>query len=160
MGVFGKSNKGTTQVGATVIAKGTCIIGGISTKGTVHIDGKFEGVILEAEAICIGKTGEVIGDLKANHIVVSGYFDGKIDCNLMQVLSSAQVIGEFTYSDIIIEEDAKFEGKVSRKNSELKSRYNEIENKIGNIVTTDYEIENNGETKSRIPNREEIKESL
>ena len=145
MGVFGKSNKGTTQTGATVIAKGTCIIGGISTKGTVHIDGKFEGVILEAEAICVGKTGEVIGDLKANHVVVSGYFDGKVDCNLMQILSSAKAIGEFYYNDIVIEEDAKFEGKMMRKESELKSRYNEVENKIGNIVTTDYEIDKNEE---------------
>ena len=45
MGVFNKSDKGSTPNGATVIAQGTCIIGGISTKGTVHIDGKFEGVI-------------------------------------------------------------------------------------------------------------------
>lgn len=154
MGVFSKSDKGTKQAGATVIAKGTCIIGGISTKGTVHIDGKFEGVILEADAICIGKTGEVIGDIKANHIVVSGFFDGKIDCNVMQVLSSAKVIGEFTYNEIIIEEDAKFEGKVSRRNSELKSRYNEIENKIGNIVTTDYEIDEDI-TRAKIPTAEQ-----
>jgi cytoskeletal protein CcmA (bactofilin family) len=139
VGVFGKANKGTSQAGATVIAKGTCIIGGISTQGTVHIDGKFEGVILEADAISIGKTGEVIGDVKANHVVISGFFDGKIDCNIMQVLSAGKVIGDFTYNDLIIEEDAKFEGRVSRKNSELKSRYNEIENRIGGFVSTKQE---------------------
>ena len=136
MGVFGKSDKRTTEAGATIIAKGTCIIGGISTQGTVHIDGKFEGVILEADAISIGKTGEVIGDIKANHVVVSGFFDGKIDCNVMQVLAAGKVIGDFTYNDLIIEEDAKFEGRVIRKNSELKSRYNEIENRIGGFVST------------------------
>lgn len=157
MGVFGKSNKGTSQAGATVIAKGTCIIGGISTQGTVHIDGKFEGVILEADAISIGKTGEVVGDLKANHIVISGFFDGKIDCNIMQVLSSAKVIGDFTYSDLIIEEDAKFEGRVIRKNSELKSRYNEIENKIGNIVSSNQEVTNEDMQAAKIPNSEKIK---
>lgn len=139
MGVFSKSDKRTTEAGATVIAKGTCIIGGISTQGTVHIDGKFEGVILEADAISIGKTGEVIGDIKANHVVISGFFDGKIDCNIMQVLSSGKVIGDFIYNDLIIEEDAKFEGRVSRKNSELKSRYNEIENRIGGFVSTKQE---------------------
>jgi cytoskeletal protein CcmA (bactofilin family) len=139
VGVFGKSDKRTTEAGATVIAKGTCIIGGISTQGTVHIDGKFEGVILEADAISVGKTGEVIGDIKANHVVISGFFDGKIDCNIMQVLSSGKVIGDFVYNDLIIEEDAKFEGRVSRKNSELKSRYNEIENRIGGFVSTKQE---------------------
>ena len=57
----------------------------------------------------------------------------------MQVLSSGKVIGDFIYNDLIIEEDAKFEGRVSRKNSELKSRYNEIENRIGGFVSTKQE---------------------
>ena len=134
MGVFSKTNQGSTQAGATVIAKGTCIIGGISTEGTVHIDGKFEGVILEADEISIGKTGEVIGDIKANHLVVSGLFDGKIDCNVIQILSTGRVIGDIAYHDLVIEEYGKFEGRGVRKDSEVKSRYNEIENKIGNIV--------------------------
>ncbi len=134
MGVFSKTNQGSTQAGATVIAKGTCIIGGISTEGTVHIDGKFEGVILEADEISIGKTGEVIGDIKTNNLVVSGLFDGKIDCNVVQILSTGRVIGDITYHDLVIEEDGKFEGRGVRKDSDVKSRYNEIENKIGNIV--------------------------
>ena len=83
MGVFNKSDKGSTPNGATVIAQGTCIIGGINTKGTVNIDGKFEGVILEADVIAIGLTGEVIGDIKANNLIVNGLFDGKIDCNIV-----------------------------------------------------------------------------
>lgn len=134
MGVFNKTNKETTKAGATVIAKGTCIIGGISTEGTVHIDGKFEGVILEADEISIGQTGEVVGDVKTNHLIVSGLFDGKIDCNVIQILSTGRVIGDISYHDLIIEEDGKFEGRGVRKDSDIRSRYNEIENKIGNIV--------------------------
>lgn len=134
MGVFSKTNQRTTQAGATIIAKGTTIIGGISTEGTVVIDGKFEGVILEADEISIGKTGEVVGDVKTNHLLVSGLFDGKIDCNIIQILSTGRVIGDISYNDLIIEEDGKFEGRGVRKDSEMKSRYDEIENKIGNIV--------------------------
>lgn len=134
MGVFNKSDKRSTPNGATVVAQGTYIIGGISTKGTVHIDGKFEGVILEADVILIGKTGEVIGDIKANNLIVNGLFDGKIDCNEVQILSEGKVIGEMKYNELIIETNGKFEGKGIRKNSELKSRYNEIEQKINNIV--------------------------
>jgi len=148
VGVFSKTNQGSTQAGATVIAKGTCIIGGISTEGTVHIDGKFEGVILEADEISIGKTGEVIGDIKTNNLVVSGLFDGKIDCNVIQILSTGRVIGDITYHDLVIEEDGKFEGRGVRKDSDVKSRYNEIENKIGNIVMNQ-QLPNDG-------NKEEI----
>ena len=135
MGIFGKSNKRAEEkAGATVIAKGTYIIGGISTEGTVHIDGKFEGVILEADIISVGKTGEVIGDIKANNLIVSGFFDGKIDCNEVQILSTGKVIGEMTYNDLIIEQDGKFEGEGHRKGSTTTSRYEEVENKISNIV--------------------------
>lgn len=134
MGVFNKSNKGSTPDGATVVAAGTCIIGGISTKGTVHIDGKFEGVILEADVISIGESGEVIGDIKANNLVVNGLFDGKIDCNEVQILADGKVIGEMRYNELVIDPKGKFEGRGIRKNSELKSRYNEIEQKINNIV--------------------------
>ncbi len=136
MGIFGKANKRTAQNGATVIAQGTCIIGGISTEGSVHIDGKFEGVILEADVISIGKTGEVIGDIKANNLVVNGLLDGKIDCNEVQILSEGKVIGDMKYNDLIIEENGKFEGHGMRKGSNLTSRYDEIENKISNIVVT------------------------
>ena len=34
--------------------------------------------------ISIGRTGEVIGDIKANNLIVSGLLDGKIDCNQVQ----------------------------------------------------------------------------
>lgn len=136
MGIFSKANKRTQQNSATVIAKGTCIIGGISTEGTVHIDGKFEGVILEADIITIGQTGEVIGDIKANNLIVSGLFDGKIDCNEVQILSSGKVIGEIKYNELAIEEDGKFEGRGIRKSSTLTSRYGEIEKKINNIIVS------------------------
>ncbi|APW64864.1 MULTISPECIES: bactofilin family protein [Arcobacteraceae] len=136
MGVFNKSDKGSTPNGATVIAQGTCIIGGINTKGTVHIDGKFEGVILEADVISIGLTGEVIGDIKANNLVVNGLFDGKIDCNIVQILAEGKVIGDMQYNELIIESNGKFEGRGIRKNSDLKSRYNEVEQKINNIIVS------------------------
>ena len=136
MGVFNKSDKRASQPGATVIVEGTCIIGGISTKGTVVIDGKFEGVILEADIISIGNTGEVIGDIKANNLIVNGLFDGKIDCNEVHILPDGKVIGEMRYNKLIIETNGKFEGRGIRKDSDLESRYSEIENKINNIIVS------------------------
>ncbi|MCK5293607.1 MAG: polymer-forming cytoskeletal protein [Arcobacteraceae bacterium] len=143
MGFFSKSNKQSeVKTGATIIAQGTYIIGGISTDGTVHIDGKFEGVILEADIISIGETGEVIGDIKANNLIVSGLFDGKIDCNEVQILSTGKVIGEIKYNELIIEPDGKFEGNGIRKGSTLRSNYHTIENKITNIINNPKTLNN------------------
>ena len=134
MGVFNKSDKRSSTNTTTIIPQGTCIIGGINSKGTVLIDGKFEGVILEAEVISIGLTGQVIGDIKADSLIVNGLFDGKIDCNKMQILSKGKVIGEIRYNELEIEKNGQFEGTGIKKNSDLKSRYNDVENKLNKIL--------------------------
>lgn len=38
------------------------------------------------------------------------------------------------YNELIIEENGKFEGQGIRKGSTLESRYDEVENKINNII--------------------------
>lgn len=134
MGVFNKSDKRSSTNTTTIIPQGTCIIGGINSKGTVLIDGKFEGVILEAEVISIGLTGQVIGDIKADSLIVNGLFDGKIDCNKIQILSKGKVIGEIRYNELEIEKNGQFEGTGIKKNSDLKSRYNDVENKLNKIL--------------------------
>ena len=65
MGIFGKSNKQPKQTnGTTIIADGTTIKGGIDTQGSVFIDGRFEGIIVSTDSITIGKTGEVLGEVR------------------------------------------------------------------------------------------------
>ena len=149
MGIFNTNDKQTTQTGATIIASGTTIIGGINTPGTVHIDGKFEGVILDADMISIGTTGELIGDVKTNSISINGLFDGKIDCATIHILSKGRVIGDILYSELIIDEKGMFEGKGVRKGSELTSRYGEIEKKINNIVGNQFQLEHEEEQKNK-----------
>ncbi|MCJ8326186.1 MAG: polymer-forming cytoskeletal protein [Campylobacterales bacterium] len=150
MGIFNNADKQTAkQSGATIIASGTTIIGGINTPGSVHIDGKFEGVILDADMISIGTTGELIGDVKTNSITINGLFDGKIDCSTIHILSKGRVIGDILYSELIIDEKGMFEGKGVRKGSELTSRYGEIEKKINNIVGNQFQLEHEEEQKNK-----------
>jgi hypothetical protein len=40
------------------------------------------------------------------------------------------------YHELIIEPNGKFEGRGIRKDSDLKSRYNEVEQKINNIIVS------------------------
>ena len=131
MGIFGKSDKQSSeQNGATIIPYGTHLVGGIDTKGSIHIDGKFEGVIASASYISIGKTGEFYGKIEANSISVSGFLDGHIDCVEMNILSTGKVIGELTYERLVIEPNGIFDGKGKRKNLNIVSRYDEVKRKI------------------------------
>ena len=62
MGIFNKANKKPTkQTGTTVISNGTVMKGMIDTKGSIFIDGKFEGIIVATEDVTIGKEWRSIG---------------------------------------------------------------------------------------------------
>ncbi len=131
MGIFGPSDKQSSQQnGATVIPYGTHLIGGIDTKGSIHIDGKFEGVIASASYITVGKTGEFYGKIESKNITVSGFIDGSIDCDDMHILSTGKVIGELSYEKLIIEADGIFDGTGKRKNFSIESRYDEVKKRI------------------------------
>jgi len=131
VGIFGKSDKQSSQQnGATVIPYGTHLIGGIDTKGSIHIDGKFEGVIASASYISVGKTGEFYGKIETKSITVSGFVDGNIDCDEMHILSTGKVIGDLEYEKLTIEADGIFDGNGKRKNFSVESRYEEVKKRI------------------------------
>jgi cytoskeletal protein CcmA (bactofilin family) len=129
MGIFSKSNKqsSATLDSTTVISEGTFIKGGIDTSGSVFIDGKFEGAILAANSLTIGKTGEVIGKIKVGTLTVSGLLDGIINAEDVSILESGRILGTMQYQNLIIEKNGVFEGKGTMKNSILTSQYKSIE---------------------------------
>lgn len=141
MGIFSKSDKQTNEkAGPTIISAGTYFIGGISTNGIVHIDGKYEGVILQAEMITISKNGTFIGDIKSKNVVISGYVDGKIDCETIHILDGAKVIAEIKHKDMVIEKDAQFEGKSIKKDSDVQSEYHQVQHKLSTILSKNNQI--------------------
>lgn len=128
MGIFGKSNKQTKQnSGTTIIAQGTTIKGGIDVDGSIFIDGRFEGIIVASENVTIGKTGEVLGEIRTQNLTVSGFIDGLFDAKNVHILATGKVIGKIQYEDLTIEQSGTFEGEGKRKNSTLCSKYNSLE---------------------------------
>ncbi|WP_419770492.1 MAG: bactofilin family protein [Candidatus Marinarcus sp.] len=138
MGIFGRNDKQSQeQTGATVIPHGTHIIGGINTRGTIHIDGKFEGVITMATYVIIGKTGEFYGKIEAENMSVNGYVDGKIDCDEIEILSHGKVRGDLKYNHLTIEPNGLFEGQGKVKNYTLSSRYKHVTESIQGKISHD-----------------------
>ncbi len=133
MGIFSKSNKKTkSNHGTTIISKGTTIKGGIETEGSVFIDGRFEGIIVAEKSVNIGKTGEVLGEIKTKDLIVNGLVDGMFDIQNITILETGKVIGKMQYDELVIEKNGIFDGIGKQKNSTLDSKYNklEIKNKI------------------------------
>jgi len=140
MGIFGKPNKKPAeQTGTTVISSGTTIKGMIDTKGSIFIDGRFEGIIVASEDVTIGKNGEVLGEIRANTMTVNGLIDGLFDIDKVNILGSGRVIGKMQYDNLVIEKDGIFEGEGKKKNSTMLSQYNKLE------VTKTEQIESKNE---------------
>jgi cytoskeletal protein CcmA (bactofilin family) len=128
VGIFSKTNKQPEpQTGTTVINKGTTLKGMIDTKGSIFIDGRFEGIIVATHDVTIGKTGEVLGEIKSKVLTVNGVIDGLFDVEQVNILGSGKVIGKIQYDELIIEQNGTFEGEGKKKNSTTKSKYNKLE---------------------------------
>lgn len=139
MGIFSKSSTKTkpkTSYNATIISDDCAIVGGITTGSDVVVNGKFEGILSSKQAVTVGESGELYGDIKCQTIVIGGLVDGVVDANVIHILSSGRVVGQMIYSKITIEENGFFDGKTTLRGNSLQSKYAEIEQKYHNITDT------------------------
>lgn len=78
-----------------VIAKGTKIIGDISSQGDLRIDGAIEGNVKTTGRVVVGKTGEINGSLEGSNAHFEGRFSGKIQLSgTLTLKESAHIQGE------------------------------------------------------------------
>jgi cytoskeletal protein CcmA (bactofilin family) len=132
MGIFNINDqqaKAGAKAGTTVISDGTLIRGGIDTTGAIFCDGKFEGGI-SADSLTIGKSGEVVGDIKVTTLTISGTIDGIIDAEDVHILENGKIIGKMQYDTLTIDKNGIFEGEGKMKNSNLVSKYKNLDEPI------------------------------
>ena len=77
----------------------------------MHVDGRVDGVIDSDHDLSIGESGYVTGLVKAQKIVLSGVFEGKMICENIEVLATGKLIGELVCNDFVIETGGKFIGQ-------------------------------------------------
>jgi len=128
LGIFSKvSKRSEQQDGTTVINSGTSFKGMIDTKGSIFIDGRFEGIIVATQDVTIGKNGEVLGEIRSKVLTVNGMIDGLFDVEQVNILGFGKVIGKMQYDELLIEQNGVFEGEGKKRNSTLTSKYNKLE---------------------------------
>jgi len=108
----------------------------IDTKGSLFIDGRFEGIIVASQDVTIGKNGEVLGEIKSKILTVNGTIDGLFDVEQVNILSSGHVIGRMQYDELVIEPNGVFEGEGKKRNSTLSSKYNKLEINQEKLIST------------------------
>ncbi|MFN3740759.1 MAG: polymer-forming cytoskeletal protein [Thermodesulfovibrionales bacterium] len=111
----------------TIIGPDTFFKGELNSKGTVRIDGAFEG-ILNADWIIIGEAGKVKGEINSRGIVIGGKVEGNINSTeTIEIKHKAQVTGEICTQKLSISEGAVFDGHscMQQQKSEVRGQKTE-----------------------------------
>lgn len=117
-------NKKVSSVGIadqveTVIGKDTQFKGTINAKGSVRIDGQFEGEVITVADIVVGDTGRITAQIKGRNALVAGIITGNCEISeKLELLPSGKILGDIRVGTLIIGEGAVFKGGCIMKHGE------------------------------------------
>ena len=89
------------------------IIGKISSRGALQLDGDLEGEI-SASKLVIEKSAKVVGSVTSDDLVIKGRIIGPVFGKKVRFGSSARVEGDTFHETIAIEDGAYYEGSIKR----------------------------------------------
>ncbi|MBF0519085.1 MAG: polymer-forming cytoskeletal protein [Nitrospirae bacterium] len=94
----------------TLIEVNSEIKGIITLKGTLRVDGYFEGNV-KADWVIVGEKGHIKGDMVASGVVVGGFAEGNIHASeYIEIMSKGRVLGDVDTQKLAILEGGLFEG--------------------------------------------------
>jgi cytoskeletal protein CcmA (bactofilin family) len=112
----------STSPEINIIQKGTEITGKIICAGDIRIDGVLNGSLSSQGKLVVGISGVIEGDITCKNADVSGNINAKINVEeLLQLKSTANIVGEINASKLSIEPGANFSGTCNMGNDNKKS---------------------------------------
>ncbi|MDF1748469.1 MAG: polymer-forming cytoskeletal protein, partial [Alphaproteobacteria bacterium] len=110
--------EGPQPVAETRTAQRSHIAEGMSVKGDIDgdidllLDGKLEGN-LRCRSVTVGKTGELLGQIKSQEAIINGSISGSIEAKIVKLNVTATMIGDVRHEVIEVAAGAKIEGNYS-----------------------------------------------
>jgi len=103
--------------------------GKFAVKGSLQINGKFEGQALLVDQLQVGAEAKVKTNIHATSIVVEGIIIGNITASRrILLLSRARVLGDIKTPELIIQDGVVLEGKCTISHIEIENTKTYIEN--------------------------------
>ncbi|MEO1543610.1 MAG: polymer-forming cytoskeletal protein [Pseudomonadota bacterium] len=112
------SARPSDRVAPSVIGSDLTIVGNLTSKGQVQIDGQVQGDILGTHII-IGERASITGGIRAEEVVVRGQVLGSIRGKRVMLQTQSHVEGDIFHQALAIEQGAFFEGKSRRSQDPL-----------------------------------------
>ncbi|NOY08925.1 MAG: polymer-forming cytoskeletal protein [Spirochaetes bacterium] len=112
----------------STIGENSFFEGKFAVKGSLRIDGKFEGQTLLVDQLQVGPGARVKTSIHATSIVVEGTIIGNITASKrILLLSSARVLGNIKTPELIIQDGVVLEGKCTISHVKIENTKSYIE---------------------------------
>lgn len=112
--MFGKEGDAVTGGEGSlnsILGPGCKVKGNIDLKGTLRIDGDFEGEIKCPETLIIGKSGVVKANVAVKNAVIGGKLIGNVTAtSKIELQTGSHVEGDISTARLVIDEGVFFEG--------------------------------------------------
>lgn len=112
-GPFVPANQGTFSV----IGSDVTVVGNVTAKGDLHVDGRIEGDVTCASLV-LGESGHVAGAIVADDARLSGEVNGSIDARTLTITKSARTTGDVSYESLSMEAGARADGRFIHKSAD------------------------------------------
>ncbi len=100
----------------TIIGRDTVFKGAVTAKGTLRVDGQFEGELQTSGDLMVGSAALIKANVKAANAVIGGTIHGNLEIGeKMELLPSARIYGDIKVGVLIIGEGAIFKGACEMK---------------------------------------------
>ena len=110
--MFGKGKSHNVDKIEAVIGPAASFNGHLKCDGSVRIDGFCEGTIETAGNVIIGERAQVVADIIAENVSVSGAVNGSITARgRLEILSTGRVWADIAVTSFLIDEGGFFRGK-------------------------------------------------
>lgn len=134
MGVFSSGNKAAKPTsGSTIIAAGTCIQGSLELSCNLHVDGEVKGDVHCDGTVSIGKKGSITGQVNASQFLISGFYDGVCEVELLEISRTGHVEGEIQAKELVVAKGGSFNGRCTDTSSDKQAEVPHLHLEVGQI---------------------------
>ena len=124
----------STENVLNTISKGTVIVGNITTKGDIRVEGKIIGTVTCNSKLVIGENGYVEGNVDDRNANISGEVKGTVVIReLLQLHEKGRIVGDIYTQKLAVQIGASFSGSC-RMGAEAKSVLDKAPEKVEEVI--------------------------
>jgi cytoskeletal protein CcmA (bactofilin family) len=97
----------------SILASDLKIVGDLTSKGEIQVDGAVEGDI-RCQVLVVGQNGMVTGEIIADTVRIHGTVTGQIRSRSVFLAATARMVGDIAHESLAIEPGAFLEGHCGR----------------------------------------------